>query len=151
MELHVRFYNPRVKNKTCLSFHGRTVLSDLSSLPGRPVPGKCLIVNRPPMNDRISKVYGPTLFRKCLFCLFSQKLRDARGFFSSVATVILSRGTAKGPALSFALSLSVMCKVSATGWRQHPSALPATIDQWGIKQLSCCTTSLLQTVIMTPQ
>lgn len=64
-----------MSNKTRLSFDGRIVLSDLSRLS---VPGKCLELNRPPQNDHITEVYGLSLFRKCLLCLFSQKLVETQ-------------------------------------------------------------------------
>jgi len=67
---------------------------------------------------------------------FLTKAAGKEGFIFSVATVILP-WQSKGTSSPFALT--AVCKVSVTGRRWHPSALPAAINQWRIMQLSCCT------------
>lgn len=106
-----------------------------SSFWGHAASGKCLVLNRLPLNDRITKFYGPSLFRKCLFCLFSQKLLETLDL-SVPLPQWCCHCRVKGPAVH----CSVCCvHVSVMGRRQHPSELPATINQWRIIQLSCCT------------
>lgn len=43
-----------------------------------------------PTNAHITEVYGPSLFRKCLFGLCLTKAAAEAGFISSVATVMPS-------------------------------------------------------------
>lgn len=83
-----------------------------SSLWGQPVSGKCLVLNKLPLNDHITKVYGLSLYRKCLLCLFSQKLLRMQDL-----SVLLPQQWCRGRAedLQF-FTLTAVCQVSVTGW-----------------------------------
>lgn len=110
-----------MKNKTCLSFKGRTALCDLSVLSEVALSmGKALFLTGSHWMTTLLKFMGRVCAGSVCF-VFSHKSCWKLRFISSVATVILlrqSRGTCSG-----------VCKVSVTGRRQHPSALPVTINK----------------------
>ncbi len=112
---------------------------------GRLVSGKCLVLYRPPLNGYITEVYGLSLLGSVCF-VFSHKSCWKRGIYQFRCH---SNGVVAEQRDLQLFALTAVCRLSVTG-PNAPSICGSTakINQRGIIQPSCCTTSLTVIVIL---